>query len=130
MQSPSKKISFALIGFGRFGKLHANILKHHPNVRVDAICEIDPVAVQQARNEFPDAKIYTEPFNMFQEINVDAVTVVSPEDTHAEIVQAALNSGSHVFCEKPLATKLSEARKLAKISLERGLKLRVGYILR
>ena len=130
MQSPSKKISFALIGFGRFGKLHANILKHHPNVRVDAICEIDPLAVQQARNEFPDAKIYTEPFNMFQEINVDAVTVVSPEDTHAEIVQAALNSGSHVFCEKPLATKLSEARKLAKISLERGLKLRVGYILR
>ena len=117
MQSPSKRISFALIGFGRFGKHHANILKHHPNVIVDSICEIDPAAVQQASREFPDAKIYTEPFSMFQEIDVDAVTVVSPENTHAEIVQAALNSGSHVFCEKPLATKLSEARALAKISL-------------
>ena len=130
MQSTSKRISFALIGFGRFGKHHANILNHHPNVTVDAICETDPVALQQARNEFPDAKIYKEPFNMLQEIDVEAVTVVSPEDTHAEIVLAALNSGLHVFCEKPFATKLSDARNLAKIAPERELKLRVGYILR
>ncbi len=130
MQSPSKRISFALIGFGRFGKHHGNILKHHPNAIVDAICEIDPVAVQQARSEFPDAKIYTDPFSMLSEIDVDAVTVVSPEDTHAGIVQAALNSGMHVFCEKPLATKCADAMKLAKIAQERELKLRVGYILR
>ncbi len=130
MTDLSRRISFALIGFGRFGKHHANILNHHPNVTVDAICETDPIAFQQAKNEFPDAKIYKEPLNMLQEIEVDAVTVVSPEDTHAEIVLAALNSGLHVFCEKPLATKLSDAKHLANLALERKLKLRVGYILR
>ncbi|MEC8436127.1 MAG: Gfo/Idh/MocA family oxidoreductase, partial [SAR324 cluster bacterium] len=63
MKDLSRKIAFALIGFGRFGKHHANILNHHPNVTVDAICETDPVAFQQARNEFPDAKIFKDPFN-------------------------------------------------------------------
>ena len=130
MKDLSRKIAFALIGFGRFGKHHANILNHHPNVTVDAICETDPVAFQQARNEFPDAKIYKDPFNMLQEVKVDAVSVVSPEDTHAEIVKATLNCGVHVFCEKPLATKLSDARQLAILAREQELKLRVGYILR
>ena len=130
MKDLSRKIAFALIGFGRFGKHHANILNHHPNVTVDAICETDPVAFQQARNEFPDAKIYKDPFNMLQEVKVDAVSVVSPEDTHAEIVRATLNCGVHVFCEKPLATKLSDARQLVILAREQELKLRVGYILR
>ena len=130
MKNPSKRIAFALIGYGRFGKHHANVLKHHPNTAVESICETDPIAVEQAKVDFPEAKIYTEPFNMLQEIKVDAVSVVSPEDTHAEIVRATLNCGFHVFCEKPLATKLSDAKQLANLAMERELKLRVGYILR
>jgi predicted dehydrogenase len=130
MQLLEKEITFALIGFGRFGKHHANVLKHHPNSLIKAICETNPIAAEQARIEVPDAKIYTDPLNMLQEVDVDVVTVVSPEDTHAEIVEAALNNGFHVFCEKPLATQLSDARQLAQLAQEKNLKLRVGYLLR
>ena len=130
MQTQMRRISFALVGYGRFGKHHANILHHHPNAVVEVICETDHIALQQARSDFPEAKIYTEPFNMLQEINVDVVSVVSPEDTHASIVRAALNNGFHVFCEKPLATQLSDAKELVILAREQELKLRVGYILR
>jgi predicted dehydrogenase len=130
MQLLEKEITFALIGFGRFGKHHANVLKHHPNSLIKAICETNLIAAEQARIEVPDAKIYTDPLNMLQEVDVDVVTVVSPEDTHAEIVEAALNNGFHVFCEKPLATQLSDARQLAQLAQEKNLKLRVGYLLR
>ena len=125
-----RRIAFALVGYGRFGKHHANVLKHHPNAAIEAICETDHIVLKQARADFPDAKIYTEPTNMLQEINVDAVSVVSPEDTHARIVRAALNHGFHVFCEKPLATQLSDAKELVSLAREQELRLRVGYILR
>jgi len=125
-----RRIAFALVGYGRFGKHHANVLKHHPNAAVEAICETDHIALKQARVDFPDAKIYTEPINMLQEIKVNAVSVVSPEDTHARIVRAALNHGFHVFCEKPLATQLADAKELVSLAREQELKLRVGYILR
>ena len=72
---PPKKNCICTVGYGRFGKHHANVLKHHPNAAVEAICETDHIALKQARVDFPDAKIYTEPINMLQEIKVDAVSV-------------------------------------------------------
>ena len=49
---------------------------------------------------------------MMEEVDVDAISIVSPEDTHAELVKHALNKDIHVFCEKPHSTKLDEARDL------------------
>ncbi len=56
----------------------------------------------------------------------DAVTIVSPENTHAEIVRKALNKGIHVFCEKPLSTRLDEACELVKLANQKNLLLRLG----
>ena len=67
---------------------------------------------------------------MMEEVEVDAISIVSPEDTHAELVKHALNKDIHVFCEKPLSTKLDEARDLIAQAKQRNLLLRLGYILR
>jgi predicted dehydrogenase len=61
---------------------------------------------------------------------VDALVVASPPGTHAEIVRAALGSGRHVFCEKPLATGGAEARELAALAERHGRVLVVDHVLR
>ena len=48
MQTQMRRISFALVGYGRFGKHYANVLHHHPNAVVEVICETDHIALQQA----------------------------------------------------------------------------------
>ena len=130
MAKSSEVISFALAGYGRFGRHHANVLSNHPSAQVSAIAEPDPDAIEQARKDFPETQIFEDPVRMIEEMEVDAVTIVSPENTHAEIVRQALNKGIHVFCEKPLSTRLDEARELVKLANQKNLLLRLGYILR
>ena len=130
MTKSSEVISFALAGYGRFGKHHANVLSNHPYAQVSAIAEPDPDAIEQASRDFPKTQIFEDPVRMIEEMDVDAVNIVSPEDTHAEIVRQALNKGIHVFCEKPLSTRLEEARELVALAKHKNLLLRLGYILR
>ena len=110
MVKSSEVISFALAGYGRFGRHHANVLSNHPSAQVSAIAEPDPYAIEQARKDFPDTQIFEDPVRMIQEMEFDAVNIVSPDNTHAEIVRPALNNGIHVFCEKPPSTRPDASR--------------------
>ena len=102
--------NFALAGFGRFGRHHANVIASYPSSRLLAIAEPNELALEKASKEFPETAIFKDPYRMMEEVEVDAISIVSPEDTHAELVKHALNKDIHVFCEKPLSTKLDEAR--------------------
>ena len=97
MVKSSEVISFALAGYGRFGRHHANVLSNHPSAQVSAIAEPDPSAIEQARKDFPETQIFEDPVRMIQEMEFDAVTIVSPESTHAEIVRKALNKGCLLY---------------------------------
>ena len=121
---------FALAGFGRFGRHHANVIANYPSSRLLAIAEPNELALEKASKEFPETAIFKDPFRMMEEVEVDAISIVSPEDTHAELVKHALNKDIHVFCEKPLSTKLDEARDLIAQAKQKNLLLRLGYILR
>ena len=131
MSKKSTDVSnFALAGFGRFGRHHANVIANYPSSRLCAIAEPNQLAFEQASKEFPDTAIFKDPFKMMEEVDMDAISIVSPEDTHAELVKHALNKDIHVFCEKPLSTKLDEARDLVAQAKQKNLLLRLGYILR
>jgi predicted dehydrogenase len=58
---------------------------------------------------------------------IDVVSICSPASTHAAIVRAFLNAGSHVLVEKPIATTLDEAEELIALAAARGLVLTVGH---
>jgi predicted dehydrogenase len=60
----------------------------------------------------------------------DVVSVNTYPETHGPYARAALEAGCHVFCEKPLATTVAEARSIVDAARARGRKLVVGYILR
>jgi predicted dehydrogenase len=114
----------AVIGAGAFGRHHATKYAGLPGVVLTAIADPNPMVRRQ--------------FHMGQGVpavadwrgllgKVDLVSVCSPAITHAEIVRAFLERGTHVLVEKPIATDLDEADELIALAEDQGLVLTVGH---
>src|SRR5436190_14114643 len=75
-----------------------------------ALCDVDENYLSAAKQRFPRAKVYKDFRRLLEQPGIDAVVVSTPDHTHAVATVAALQSGRHVYCEKPLAHTVSEAR--------------------
>ena len=112
-EAPSENIHVALIGAGGQGCWDAGHLLRVPGVKITAICEINPNNVANAKQFAPDATVYEDWNELFaQETDLQAVLIALPEDTHAPAAIAALEAGLDVFCEKPMAYSLDQARAM------------------
>jgi predicted dehydrogenase len=60
--------------------------------------------------------------------DIDAVFIASPPETHCDLAIAALQAGKHVFVEKPMATRVADAERMAAVAEECGRKLAVGHL--
>ena len=67
-----------------------------------AICDVDQNYLDAAQKRFPGAKQYKDFRKMLEQKDIDAVVIATPDHTHAVATVAALQSGRHVYCEKPL----------------------------
>ncbi len=81
-----------------------------------ALCDIDDHYLAAAAEKFSQARTYTDFRELLDQKNIDAVVVSTADHTHAAITAAALKSGRHVYCEKPLAHTVSEARFVAELA--------------
>src|SRR5262249_10159519 len=81
-----------------------------------ALCDVDEDRAAKARQHFPRAKFYTDFRRMLEQKDLDAVIVATPDHTHAVATAAALKSGLHVYCEKPLTHTVHEARAMAELA--------------
>jgi predicted dehydrogenase len=85
-------------------------------------------ALQTTRDAHPDARFYTDYREMLHDLGdkVDAVTVSTPDHHHFHAAHAAMRAGKHVYCQKPLTHGLWEARTLAALARESGVKTQMG----
>jgi predicted dehydrogenase len=114
----------AIVGAGVFGRHHASKYLKVPGVKLVAVA--DPSL--EARN-YIESHLHIPVAADWRELlgKVDVVSVCSPASTHAAIVRAFLNAGTHVLVEKPIATDLEEAEELIALAASRGLVLTVGH---
>ena len=114
----------AVIGFGAFGRHHAAKYARLTDVELTGIA--DPCS--EARGKAAAAH-GVEAVHDWRDLlgAVDIVSICSPAVTHAPIVRAFLNTGSHVLVEKPIATNLDEADQLIALAEATGLVLTVGH---
>jgi predicted dehydrogenase len=87
-------------------------LRGFPGVRVEAVCDLDPGALDRARREFEVPAAFTA-IDDFLQAPLDAVVVATPAPLHAAHAIAALRAGLHVACEVPAACTLQECAALA-----------------
>jgi len=77
-----------------------------------AICGRDEAGVREAADTLGWESYETDYLELIARDDIGLVDVVTPGNTHREIVLTALEAGKHVLCEKPLANTLSEAREM------------------
>lgn len=126
-----KKFRIGIIGCGGIanGK-HLPSLKALDNeVEMVAFADIVEERAQKAAKEYgtADAKVYADYKDLLKDASIDIVHVLTPNRSHAEISIAALESGKHVMCEKPMAKSAADARKMVEAAKKSGKKLTVGY---
>jgi predicted dehydrogenase len=126
----SKKLKVAIIGCGGIanGK-HMPSLKKLNHVELVAFCDVLEERAINAREEFgeEESKIYQDYQDLLNDTTIDVVHVCTPNDSHAEITIATLESGKHVMCEKPMAKTSEEAKRMLEAAKRTGKKLTVGY---
>jgi predicted dehydrogenase len=126
----SKKLKVAIIGCGGIanGK-HMPSLKKLNHVELAAFCDVIEDRALKAKEEFgeEESKVYHDYRELLNETSIDVVHVCTPNDSHAEITIAALESGKHVMCEKPMAKTSEEAERMLEAAKRTGKKLTIGY---
>src|ERR687886_583305 len=113
-------LAVGVIGTGAMGTRHAlNLHRYVAGARVAALYDLDRDRAAQVAPRCGGAQVFGDPVELIQAAGVDAVVIVSPDPTHAALVQECLRSQKPVFCEKPLATTTADA--LAVVEAEQNL---------
>lgn len=125
-KSANEQINFACIGVGGKGSSDTDDAGAHGNVI--AICDIDERHLENKAKAFPKAKKYTDFRKMLEELDgsIDAVTVSTPDHTHAVAAAQAIKMGKHVYCQKPLTHSIHEARVLGELAAKHGVATQMG----
>ena len=120
-----KKI--AIIGLGKWGK---NLLREFSNVSCVTKCHTrgNQKNISWLRRNYPKVVHTTSIRDILTDKNIDAVAISTPINSHFKIAKNALESGKHVFVEKPMASNIIEAKQLIKIAKSKNLNLFVGHV--
>jgi predicted dehydrogenase len=112
--APSDRLNIASIGVGGMGGGDVGEVSKSNNMV--ALCDVDARHAANTFKNFPNVKQYRDFRKMFDEMDkqIDAVTVSTPDHTHAVAAMAAIRRGKHVYCQKPLAHSVAEIRALMK----------------
>jgi UDP-N-acetyl-2-amino-2-deoxyglucuronate dehydrogenase len=106
----SKKIKFGIIGYGKIGKQHVNVINQNPETELVAICDIQPREELGLNGRVPffnslETMLKTGP-------NFDVLSIATPNGLHASHAMTAIEAKKHVVVEKPMALKKVDCEKI------------------
>ena len=125
-RSSLEQINFASIGVG--GKGSSDTDQAALFGKLVGLCDIDDKRLNAKANKFKDAKKYNDFREMLNELGekIDAVTVSTPDHTHAPASIMAMEMGKHVYCQKPLTHTVHEARLMRELAAKHQLATQMG----
>ncbi|MBI4720753.1 MAG: Gfo/Idh/MocA family oxidoreductase [Chitinivibrionia bacterium] len=122
-----EKVRVAIVGAGHVAQVaHIPAYVSNPNVELVAIVDEDPVKGKKLKNQYGCKSFFEDLTEMLNKEEVDAVDICTPNYLHAPMAVAALRSGRHVLCEKPLARNAAEAKLMVDTAKKTGRYLMVA----
>lgn len=123
--SPNEKLHVAGIGVGGMGGAD---IAGCAGENVVALCDVDDRHAAGSFKMFPKAKHYRDFRKMLDEMGreIDAVTVGTPDHSHAPPAVMAMKMGKHCYCEKPLAHSVFEVRTMIEVAKKNKLATQMG----
>ena len=119
-------VRYGVIGIKGVGGIHVRLAQEHENAELTALVDLDEAAVNAQSQEL-GVRAFTDYRELLDAGIVDAVSIATPHHLHAIIGLECLNAGVHVFTEKPLANRVSDADAMIEMAKVRNLKLCVGH---
>jgi predicted dehydrogenase len=125
-KSPNERLNIACIGVG--GKGHSDTEQAGKHANIVALCDIDDNHLNNIAKDFPEAKKFHDFRKMLEKMDkqIDAVTVSTPDHTHAPASVMAMRMGKHVYCQKPLTHSVYEARLMRETAAKQHVATQMG----
>ncbi|MBB2198999.1 Gfo/Idh/MocA family oxidoreductase [Gluconacetobacter sp. 1c LMG 22058] len=128
----ARQLRVGVIGAGHFGRFHALKVAASPRERLVGIHDPDQARAAAVAAEASGAEAGGVPALALDDLleRCEAVVIAAPAEHHFALADRALRAGRHVLVEKPIASTLEQADRLAALAVETGLVLQVGHLLR
>ena len=124
--SPNGRLAYALVGCGGNGGGTTSNMMSHAKVQVVGLCDPDKNKVQamqkRVSGKAPDVQTFADYRELLGNLGdkLDAIAVSTPDHNHHPVTLAAMKQGVHVYTQKPLTHRISDARELKKVADETG----------
>jgi len=119
----------AIIGCGTIANsAHIPAYIKNPDAEIQYFCDIIPERAQKAVEQYGCGVAVVDYRDVLRDPEIEAISVCTPNDTHAQITIDALGAGKNVLCEKPSARTYNEALEMQKAQHVSGKVLNIGVV--
>ncbi len=125
MNSESAGLRAGVVGCGYWGEKHVRVLASMPEVASVVAIDSDPAIQARIAEAHPSVMLRSDLRSALDEI--DALLVVTPPESHADLALQAIAAGKHVFIEKPMTRSTAEADHVIAAAAAAGITLAVGH---
>jgi predicted dehydrogenase len=120
-------LKIAIIGCGKIADQHVLAIRRVPQCRIVAVCDQELLMAKQLAERFGIPNCFCDVPKMLQAASPDVVHITTPPQSHAALAKQCLESGRHVYLEKPFTVTAQEAESLIQLAENRRLKLTAGH---
>ena len=117
---PSNKLNLAIVGAGRVVHSHLPVILRPDGANIVALCDVNLKQINAKRGEFKEGLAKSKTYQDYRKLledahSYDAVLIATGCRWHVPLCKAFIKAGKHVYCEKPLARLVSEARDIREV---------------
>jgi len=120
-------VKVGIVGCGKIADAHASQIQRIKGCEIVGVYDRELLMARQLYERFPVKRCFEALTDLLSEARPDVVHITTPAESHFEIARLCLESGCHVYVEKPFTLYADEARSLVTFANEKGLKLTAGH---
>jgi predicted dehydrogenase len=120
-------LTIAIVGCGKVADQHVQAIHRISDCKIVSVCDRELLMAKQLGERFGVSQCFSDLQEMLGMTTPDVVHVTTPPQSHFSIARESLESGSHVYLEKPFTVTTEEAESLIELAESRGLRMTAGH---
>lgn len=120
-------LKVAIVGCGKIADAHASQIQRIQGCEIVAVCDKEELMARQLYERFPVKRYFKDLHDLLSETKPDVVHITTPPGSHFPLARLCLESGAHIYVEKPFTINEDEAKSLVALAEAKRLKLTAGH---
>src|SRR6266446_6674645 len=120
-------LKVAIVGCGKIADQHAEQIVLISGCKIVGVCDQEELMARQLQERLNVGAYFTEVQDLLEKAKPDVVHITTPPQSHYALGKMCLQSGCHVYLEKPFTVNVAEAEELIRLAERKNLKLTVGH---